>query len=274
MKLFKGLWKHRTTPLNTTYDTYNREVLQIITPNLLTGIRVEISKSILPYFQISNIKTKTAAQTFLTLSTRNTVFQFSFDSNRNYQFKSSLLTGPIVSKFHSIVSNRKDVFNHFESAITTKFHNLTLKLISPTFNAANLIYIVTYFTSLGFLNCGFEVVGQNNEFGLSFSTRIEDKNGVYCANIQKFNTIVLSFYRKLLGFIEFGGEVTKTSDNLSYAAGVRLKNYRSDVKFSVDTNRNIYLDWTESLTENLRIEFSSSYDGEEFEYGVGLTFEG
>lgn len=274
MRLLKKIWGTKPTPLNSTYDTYNREARQIITPNLLTGMRVEISKTILPYLQISNIKTNSTAQTFLTLSSRNTVFQFSFDSNRNYQFKSSLLTGPLVTKLHSIVSHKKDVFNHLETALATKFHNLTFKLISPTFTAANLIYIVSYFVSLRFISCGVEAIGQNNELGLSFSTRIENEKGVYCASIQKFNTLVLSFYRRIMGHLELGGEVSKSRSGVSYAAGMRVRNYRSDVKCSVDSNCNFYLDWNEALTENLRIEFSSSYDWKDFEYGIGLVFEG
>jgi len=274
MKLLKKIWCAKPKPLNSTYDTYNREALQIITPSLLTGIRMEISKTILPYLQISSIKTDSAAQTFLTLSSRNSVFQFSFDSNRNYQFKSSLLAGPLVTKLHSIVSQKKDVFNHLEAALASKFHNLTFKLISPTFAAANLVYIVSYFVSLRLLSCGFEVIGQNNELGISFSTRVEDGKGVYCASIQKFNTLVLSFYRRIMGCLELGGEVSKTRSRTSYAAGMRVKNHRSDVRCSVDSSCNVYFDWNESLSENLRIEFSSSYDWKDFEYGIGLVFEG
>ncbi|ELA41370.1 uncharacterized protein VICG_01611 [Vittaforma corneae ATCC 50505] len=273
MGLFSKLWRFRTAPIKTTYDTYNREALQIITPNMFSGLRAEISKTVLPFCQISNIRTNSTNQTFLTLSSRNSVFQFSFDSNRNYQLKSSLLTGPLVSKFHSIISHKKEIFNQFEAVLNSRFYNVALKLISPTFDASNLVYIVTYFVSLGFLDCGFEVVGLSNELGISFSSRIEGKDSVYCANIQRFNTLALSFYHKVLEFLELGGEIKRSPSSLSYAAGMRIRNYRSDVRCSIDSSRNVYFDWSESLSENLRIEFSSSYDWEDFEYGIGLSYE-
>lgn len=273
MGLFSRLWKFKNTPVTATYDTYNHETLGVITPNLFSGIRAEISKTVLPFCQISNIRTGSTNQTFLTLSSRSSVFQFSFDSSRNYQLKSSFLAGPFVGKFHSIISHKKEVFNQVEAMLNSKFYNIALKLISPTFDASNLIYIVTYFVSLKFLSCGFEVVGLNNELGVSLSSRIEGRDGVYCASIQRFSTLTLSFYHRVLEFLELGGEVKRTRSSLSYAAGIRVKNYRSDVRCSVDSGSNVYFGWSESLTENLRVEFSSSYDWEEFEYGVGLSYD-
>lgn len=273
MGFFTKLWKWERKPINTTYDTYNYEISQIITPNLFSGPKAEITKTILPFCQVSNIKTPEINQTFLTLSSKNSVFQFSFDSNRNYQIKSSVLMGPFVSKFHSIISHKKEVFSQFETILNSQFYNLAFKLINPTFEASNLIYVVTYFTSLKFLDFGVEAIGMNNELGLSFTSRIEGKNGVYCASLQRFNTLTLSFYRRILKILLIGGELKRSNDGLSYAAGMRIQNSRSDVRCSMDSKFNIYFDWSESLSENLKAEFSASYDWEEFEYGIGLVYD-
>ncbi|KAM0681045.1 hypothetical protein GINT2_000828 [Glugoides intestinalis] len=263
----------KRNPIKTTYDSYNNEAITIITPNLFTGIRTEISKSILPFCQLSTIKTSNAMQTFLTLNSKNTVFQFSFDNARNYQFKSSFLSGPIITKLHSIVSHKKETFNQLEAILNSKFYNLCFKLISPTFDASNLIYILSYCATLKFVTFGTEIVSANKELGMSFSTRIDAENSIYCANLERFNTLTLSFYQKLRNLIEIGAEFKKSRDNISYSIGSRVKNQRSEVKTSIDSNYNIYFGWIESLTENLRIEFSSLSNWDEFDYGIGITFE-
>lgn len=274
MKFLRKIWKTQRKPVKASYDTYNHEVMQIVTPNLFTGIRSEISKTVLPFLQVSNIKTNTSNQAFLTMSSSNSVFQFSFDNSRNYQFKSSLLYGPILTKVHSIVSHKKEVFNQVETILNSRFYNVCFKLISPTFEASNLIYIINYFTSLSFISCGIEVVGMNNELGLGFLTRIESKNNVCCLNLQRFNTLTASFFKRLFGFLEIGAEIKRSSDNLSYSAGARIKNMKSEVKVCLDSGMNVYFDWNESLTENLRAEFSCCYEWDEFEYGIGITFDG
>lgn len=267
------LLKFKNKPVKTTYDTYNNEILQIITPNIFSGLRTEISKTISSFCQISNIKTDSTNQTFLTFSSKNSVFQFSFDNDRNYQLKSSLLTGQIVSKVHAIISRKKEIFSQFETILSSKFYNIAFKLISPTFEASNLVYIITYFASLKFFSFGFEAVGINNEVGLSFATRLENKESICCVNIQRFNIITLSLYHRILKILELGVEIKKSKDNFSYSGGMRIKNYKSEVKCCLDSNFNIFFDWSENLTENLKIDFSSSYDWEELEYGIGLTFE-
>lgn len=261
-------------PIKTTYDTYNYETQQIVTPNFFTGLRAEISKSISSFCQLSTIKTQESTQNFITLSTKETIFQFSFDSNRNYQVKSSLLTGPVVSKFHAIVSRKKDIYSQFETVLNSRFYNVCFKLISPTFEAANLIYIVNCFTTMGFITWGFEAVGLNKEIGLSFSTRMENENSVVCANLQRFNTLTVSFYHRLMDMLEIGGEVVRSKERVSYSGGVRIKNHRSEIKGSMSSNGNLYFDWSENLSENLKVEFSMNYDWDELIYGIGMSFEG
>lgn len=265
--------KRNRSPIKTTYDNYNYEIQQIITPNFFTGLRAEISKSISSFCQFSTIKTQESTQNFLTLSTKETIFQFSFDSNKNYQVKSSVLTGPFISKFHTIISRKKDIYSQFETILNSKFYNLCFKLISPTFEATNLIYIVNCFTKIGFITWGFEVIGLNKEVGLSLSTRIENENNVICANLQKFNTLTVSFYQRMMNLFEIGGEVVKSRERLSYSGGIRIKNHKSEVKGSVSSNGNLYFDWCENLTENLKVEFSMNYDWDEMIYGIGLNFE-
>lgn len=267
MKFFKR------KPIKTTYDSYNYEAQQIITPNLFTGLRAEISKSVSSFCQLSTIKTQQSTQNFITLSTKDTIFQFSFDDNRNYQLKSSILLGPVVSKLHTIVSRKKEVYNQFEAVLNSKFYNVCFKLISPTFEMANLIYIVNCFASVGFMTWGFEAIGVDKEVGLSFSTRIDDGSNVLCANLQRFNTLTVSFYRRIKGILDIGGEIIKSQERLSYSGGIRIKNHRTEVKSSMSSNGNLYFDWSESLTESLKVEFSLNYDWDEVIYGIGMSFE-
>lgn len=270
---FKKIFFSNTKPITTTYDTYNSEVLQVITPNFFKGLRVELSKTVLPFLQISSVKSPSTSQTFVTMSSTNSVFQFSVDNNRNFQLKSSHLFGPIVSKFHSIISREKEVFSQAEAILNSKFYNIAFKLVSPAFEASNLIYIINYFATVKCLSFGAEAVGLRNEVGLSFSTRIDNGQSVYSANLQRFNQLTLSYYRRIRDIFEIGTEIKKTKDTLSYTGGLRVKNQKSEVKCTLGSDSIFNFYWNESLSENIRIEFSSFYDWEDFEYGVSLIYE-
>lgn len=273
MFILKKFFNTKTSPIKATYDSYNQEVLQVITPNFFKGLRVELSKTILPFLQVSNVKSLSTNQTFFTMSSKNSIFQFSMDNNRNFQLKTSHLTGPIVSKFHSIVSREKEVFNQAEAILSSTFYNIAFKLVSPAFEASNLIYIINYFATIKCFSFGAEAVGLRNEVGLSFSTRLESGKSIYGANLQRFNQLTLNYYRKIKNIFEVGAELKKTKENLSYIGGIRVKNQKSEVKCTYGSDNTFNFYWNEGLTENLKIEFASVYDWEDFEYGISLIYE-
>ena len=157
--------------------------------------------------------------------------------------------------------------------MSSKFYNIAFKLVSPAFEASNLIYIINYFATVKCLSFGVEAVGLKNEVGLSFSTRIENGQSVYSANLQRFNQLTLSYYRKICNIFEVGTELKKTKDTLSYTGGLRVKNRKSEVKGTIGSDGIFNFYWNESLNENLKIEFSSIYDWEDFDYGVSLVYE-
>lgn len=272
--LFRGFLRSRK--ISTTFDTYNHEAASITSPGGLSGLRYEISKTVLPFLQVSTVgpsSRQEKSQYFATLSTNNSVFQFSSDSSRNYQFKSSFVTGPFVHKIHSIVSSRKEVFSQMESMYNSPFYSIGLKLVSPAFEASNLIYIVSCWRSLGRLCLGAEAVGMKNQLGVSFSTRLENEDSVYCLNVQRFNLITLNFYKRLLGIFEVGAEVKKSRDFFSTAAGLRVKSLKSEVKCTIDQKLRMTMGWNERLTESLSVSFGWEYGLEGFDYGVGINYE-
>jgi len=261
----------------TNYDTYNNEVAGLTAPNLHSGIRYEISRAIFPFLQLSSVgsydKKQKSHQYFATVSSNRSIFQFSTDNSRNYQFKSSFVIGPLVNKVHSIISSKKEVFNQIESIYNSKFYNIGLKLISPAYEASNLIYVINYWRSLGHLCFGAEAVGFKNELGISFSTRYENEDSVYCFNLQRFNLITVSFYKKIMKKLEIGAEVKKSQEYFSTAAGVRLRNFKNDIKCTIDQRLNMNTSWNEKLSENISIDFTCGYDFEDFDYGIGISYE-
>lgn len=275
VEFLKNLFKSRR--ISTTFDSYNHEVSSITSPDIFCGLKYEISKAVLPFLQVASIgcsgKRERSRQYFATLSTGNSVFQFSSDSNRSYQLKSSFVTGPFVHRIHSIISSKKEIFNQAESMYSSPFCSIGLKLMSPTFEASNLVYIVNCWRSIGRLCLGAEVVGMKNQLGISLSTRLENDDSVYCFNLQRFNLITLSFYKKLLGALEIGAEVKKSKEFFSTAAGLRIRNLRSELKCAVDQRLNMSMSWNERLTENLSVSFGCECDFEEFDYGVGINYE-
>ena len=59
---FKKFFFSKTKPITTTYDSYNQEVFQVITPNFFRGLRVELSKTVLPFLQISSVRSTNTNQ--------------------------------------------------------------------------------------------------------------------------------------------------------------------------------------------------------------------
>lgn len=266
-------------PVSTTYDSYNHETSAILAKSDFSGIKSEISKTIFPFLQISTIsnfnKNKPVVQQyFSTFSFKNAIFQFCTDNNRGYQLKSSFIIGPLINKIHSIVSSKKEVYTQFESMYGSKFFNLGLRIISPTFEASNLIYIFNFWRCLGNACFGMEVVGMDKEIGISVSSRIEVKDSVCCISLQRLNLLTLSLYKRIFGNLELGAECkANTSSVISYGAGLRIRNGKTDFKLNIDQNLSARMIWDEKLTENFAINFSSIYDEEGFNYGVGFMYE-
>lgn len=265
--------------IKTTYDTYNNEVMGLAT-SYIDGLKYEISKTLCPFFQLTSIGSyKTSKDTklhqqFATLSFPNSIFQLSFDTNRNIQLKSSIMMGSFLTKFHSILSSNCEFFNQIESIYNTRLFNLGFKLIKPTIKASNLVYVFNAWRMFGSFCLGAEVVGIKNEMGISLSGRYDrSDNTVACFNLQRFNLLTLSFYKKLFGSIELGTEIKKGKDILSSLFLLRVRNYKSEVKCSINNKLNMGFSWCEKLSENLSFEFGSEYDVGGFNYGLGLSFE-
>lgn len=274
MKTFlKRVFNSKNSLISTNYDSYNHEVVEITNHNKHDGLRIEITKTILPFLQFTAIKTGDISQYFTTLSQSNSAFQFCFDSNRSIQLRASALAGPVIGKWHTIVTSQRQVYSQFETAYNSVLYNIGFKVISPSFQAASLIYILNYCRAFGRLCLGFEAVGMNNELGLSFSSRMENNNSIYCLSLQRFNLLAISFYRRINKLLELGIEIKRSSSFLSTSAGLRIRNYKSDVKINLDNRFNIGFNWDEKLSESLSFNFNATQDVDGLEYGIGFIYD-
>lgn len=273
----RNFFKFKTMPLSLSFDTLNSEVSEITSQSQHSGLKYEISKTIAPFLQLTAISfynkpTKTS-QYFSTVLLPNSVFQFCIDSNRSYQLKSSFATGPISTKFFTIISSKKEVYSQIDSLYRSLFYNIGVRLINPTFHASNLIYILNYCQAIGSCCIGLEAVGVENQLGISVAGRMEKNKAICYFSLQRFNEITVSFYRKIYKSLELGFQVKKSKEAFSSVGGIRLRSYRNEIKASVDQSLRFGFQWNEKLTENLSFEFNCGYD-EEFDYGLGLNFEG
>lgn len=280
-------WFFRTRPLSTTFDTHNHEVSAITAHTGSSGLRCEISKAVASFLQITAIRTATqpATQLFTTFSFPSTkllgrvplpgtVFQLCFDTGRSYQLRAAAGRGSLVARLHSIVSSQKAVYTQLEALYTSAFWSACARLVSPTFSAADLVYVFSYWRALGTACIGAEAVGVNNEVGISIASRVEAGDSVYCLSLQRFNTLTASFYRRLCSGLEIGGEISKSVSHVSAAAGLRLRTFRTELKCSIDQRMRMGFEWDEKLTENLSVNFNGTYDDDGFGYGLGMLYEG
>lgn len=282
--LFQGLG---TRPLSTTFDTHSHEASAITTHSGAHGLRCELSKVLAPFLQITAIRTaaQPATQLFTTLSlpaTRlfgsvplpGTVFQLCFDTGRSYQLRAAAGRGPLVARVHSIVSAQKAVYTQLEALYTGTLWSIGARLVSPTFAAADLVYVFSCWRALGAVCLGAEVVGVNNEVGISVASRVEAGESVCCLSLQRLNTLTASFYRRLRRGVEVGAEVSRSAAHVSAAGGLRLRTFRTELKCNIDQRMRVGFEWDEKLTESLSVNFNGTYDTDGLGYGLSMLYDG
>lgn len=260
-------------PIRTNYDSSSYDSSELVSHQKSSGLRVEITRNIWPFLQLTVSRADDMMQYFATLARSDSVFQLCFDSKADLQLKASGLIGPVVTKWHTIINRNKEVYSQIESIYNSRFFNMCFKVISPSFHASNLIYVLNYWRSFGCLYFGVEAVGMDNEIGVSFVSRVENKNGSCTFSLRRFNLAILSFYRRINKVLEAGVEVRRSAAHSSAALGIRARNYRSDVRLTVDHRRNVGFSWEERLSEHLTMNFNTSVDIDGLEYGIGFTFQ-
>jgi len=276
--IFRTIFSACKQPLSTTYDTYNAEASAITSRSFHKGLRYEISKTILPFLQVSTIKNKTKKsvneQYFSTVSVANSIFQFSFDSSRNYQFKSSAIIGPIIVKCQSIVSRQRELYNQLECIYHSRFFNIGLKFINPTIDASNAVYIVNFWNSVGAFCFGAEMVGVSNHLSFGIQSRLETPDSIYSIGVQRFNSVILSYYKKIARFLECGFEVTNSNGVYKGVIGMKIQSFRSELVANINHSMELNFVWHEKLTERITVSFNGLLSpNDPFEYGIGLNYE-
>lgn len=265
--------------LMMNYDSFNQEASSILSPALFHGLKCEITKMVTPWLQISGIKKighdRNASQLFTTLSLPfGGLWQLSFDTNRSYQAKCTFGNKSWLGKIHSIVSPTDGIYTHLEGIYRSTLSTAAVKVIKPVFDLSNLIYIVNYWRAVGRVGCGVEAVSVNGRIGLGIAARVENKNGVVSASLQRFNTLIISAYRRLTRSVSIGIEGKRSNEEHGLAAGVRFSNCKSDVKLTVNNELQLGLIWEEMLSTSLSVSFTGIYDQDIFRYGISMTYDG
>lgn len=263
-----------TKPISTSFDTYNEETSNLFT-STFNGLKMELSKVVTPFLQLSTSrsldKNQKTHQSVATFSFPSSIFQVQLDSSKTFSLRSSFMTGPFISKFQSIYSN-STLFSQFSSVYNSSFYNIGFKLIKPTLKASDFIYILNTWKAFGKFCFGMEVLSMQNQLGVSLSGRYENSpNSVACFNLQRFNTMTLSFYKKIFKSVELGLEYKKSKNETKTSMAARIQNYKTDVRYLLNSKALSFI-WIERLSENLSIEFNSEYDYDKFDYGIGINF--
>ena len=261
--------------LNRTYDTFDNDFKLTTTPSLSNGYKLEITKNIGKYLQGSSCISKLSKQYFLTYLQPTTLIQLGIEPQGAYQLKVMKKIKNLTTTYHSVISESKEIFTQFESIYTSQFYNMAFKLVKPVFEASNLIYIVNYWKSFGKLELGFEIVGLEKHLGIALSGRIESSKGILCANLQRFNLLKISFYRRITDYIDCGIEIQRNLKRETGAllGGIRYKSNKTEIKGCINNLYNMGLSWEEKISSKVKITASAEYNFIDFEYGLSLIYE-
>lgn len=283
--LFK-IWEKKKKPsfftklfdkriLMTTFDTYDYEFKNISTPSLNLGNKFEITKSIGKHFQITGIITKFSKQYFATIFRSKTLFQIGFEPYGNYQLKLRNTCCNFTNTYHAVINDQREIFTQIESIYNSQFYNIVFKLIKPAFETTNCIYIFNYWKSFGKLSTGFEIVHLDSHIGVGFSGRFVDNTTVTCINLQRFNLLKISLYKRLSQIIDLGIEIQNNLNKKkwNFLAGIRVKTEKSEIKWCINDVYNMGFSWEEQLTSKLKIGLSGEYNFIDFEYGLSFIYD-
>ncbi|OQS55190.1 hypothetical protein EHP00_1445 [Ecytonucleospora hepatopenaei] len=286
------------------YDAHDYEFKNVTSINLLNGFKMEINKKINSFTEITCNLQKYTKQYFISFFNDKNLLQLGIEPSGSYQIKLKNNFKNIVTTYHSVISERKEIFTQFDTMMYFTNYNMALKLIKPVFEASNLIYIFNMHSQIDFreesnglvnkskagnsfiksVNCGLELVGLEKHLGIGLSGRIEGENTVTCVNLQRFNLLKISFYRKLFEFnkglftsgscIDAGIETQTNIKNKtnSILGGIRYKSLSTEMKMCLNNLWNMGASWEEKISDKVKVCASAEYNFVDFDYGMSIIY--
>nr|AGE95713.1 hypothetical protein ECU06_0480 [Encephalitozoon cuniculi] len=262
----------------STFDTYNSEASEIITPQTCSGVKTEVTKTLAPFFQVSRVDildgNAHVSQTFGTLSLGNSLVQISVDHENSLRLKAMNMSGNLATRVHTIITGRKEVFSQVELEMRSRVNNLGLKLISPAIKGTGMVYVANTLQQFGTLSLGAEIIGADSEFGISVCGRYEHSSGIFSVGLQQFTALTLNYYRRLGKFFDMGAEVQlPRTCPPSAAIGCRLSTPKAQAKASVSSNMSLSFCLAEKLTEGLSFNINAEVNKSGCTHGFGFLLE-
>ncbi|ADM11648.1 translocase of outer mitochondrial membrane 40-like protein [Encephalitozoon intestinalis ATCC 50506] len=264
--------------ITSTFDTYNAEANEIVTPQTCSGVKTEVSKTLAPFLQVSRVdildRNAHTSQMFGTLSLKNTLVQVSMDHENSVGFRAMNMSGNLITKIHTIITGRKEVFSQVELEMKNRINNFGLKLISPAVKSTGMVYVANTLHQFGSLSLGGEVIGADSELGVSVCGRYEHRNGVFSVGLQQFTALSLNYYHKLGKYLDVGTEVQiPKSCPPSAAVGCRLTTSKTQMKANVNSDMSLSFCLGEKLTEGLSFNVNAEVNKSGCTHGFGFSLE-
>lgn len=272
-----GLKNLFSKKIETSFDKYNLETSMILETDNYSGLKAEVSKTLLDNTQLSFISSynadKFVRNAFCTFCTTNSLFQFSLDQNKNMQFQGTHLYKKLVTKFNTVYSEDKNIFSQINIELNNKLNNLCLKMIKPAIKGASFIYIFNYMQQLGNASIGTEIISSESYCSLSFAGRYKKGNSIGSIGLQHLNTFSFDFYRKLNEIFEIGMTSTISRDKTySYGLGCKITTDKAEAKINFDNNKKIRFSLIDNLSENFSVNMNCEIGKGELIYGYGLNY--
>ena len=264
--------------VTSTFDTYNSEASGLAAPQTCSGVRTEVSKTLAPFLQVSRTDVfdagTRASQVFGTLSLKNTLLQVSVDHESSMRLRAMHMAGSLVSRVHTIVTGRREVFSQVELEVRNRINNFGLKLISPAVKGAGMIYVANTLQQVGALSLGAEVIGADSELGVSVCGRYEHGSGVFSVGLQQFTALCLNYYHRFGKLLDVGAEVQVARSGVpSAAVGCRLTTQRTQVRASLSSAMSLGFGLDERLTEGLVLNANAEVGKSGCTHGFGFSLE-
>ncbi|KAG5860039.1 putative porin protein [Encephalitozoon hellem] len=264
--------------ITSTFDTYNAEASEIITPQVCSGVRTEISKTISPFLQVSRVdildRNMHVSQMFGTLSLGNSLVQISMDHENSVGVRAMNMSGNLATRVHTIITGRKEVFSQIEVEMKNRINSVGLKLISPAVKSTGMVYVANVLQQFGSLSLGAEIIGADSELGISVCGRYEHKGGIFSLGLQQFTALSLNYYHRIGKFFDIGAEVQAPRVSPPSAAiGCRLSTSKTQVKASVNSDMSLGFYLGEKLTEGLTFNVNAEVNRSGCNHGFGFSLE-
>ncbi|KAF7683354.1 Mitochondrial import receptor subunit tom40 [Astathelohania contejeani] len=264
-----------------TYDEINTELrATLIDSNIFSGGRSELTKTITPHLQISNLfmvsEDSNYYQMGLQFTSSHAVAHGNIDQDGNVQSRMSVGWGPLVGRLHGIWAATR--YGQAELDFRGGWLSAGIKFIAPSHGnllVFNGLKRIGKFKYMGDVHIGGEVVTYPEGYNIALSTRLDRDRDVIMGTLHQHGHLRFGYFRQLGKHFQTAAELSGGLESpFLVTLGLKLDTNKATVKTEISNDFTTKLLIEEKLADgfNMNINVELNNKGRS-NIGIGISIE-